>query len=176
MDITLNSIKIRYILVDFVFIYWKHILTHWFQCILYFYNKKPTDGDVVQLSKNEVAWVQPMLPVKGQGRMWICRMDNFTKIYMLILWVLKEQEKKCMFNFLCPSQILGQWRRWNILFSISTLLLCLRTPTVYYYIFSSSQKHLSERPAGSSGFPMPSWEGHTFSHTSSIASSHYPVF
>lgn len=94
---------------------------------------------LVQLSKNEVAWVQPMLPVKGQGAMWICRMDGFTKIYMLILWVLEKQEKKCMFKFSCPSQTLGEWRRWNILFSISTLLVHLRTPTVYYFIFFFSE-------------------------------------
>lgn len=140
MDITLNSIKISYILVDFVFIYWKHILTHWFQCILYFYNKKPTDGDVVQLSKNEVAWVQPMLPVKGQGRMWICRMDNFTKIYMLILWVLKEQEKKMYVQLLMSITDTGTMEALeHFIFHLYFIIMSQNTYSLLLYFFFFSE-------------------------------------
>lgn len=35
---------------------------------------------LVQISKDEVVWVQPKLSVKKQGGMWICKNDSVTKI------------------------------------------------------------------------------------------------
>lgn len=85
-NITLHSIENYTHFNGFCFyIQVTHTLTHEIQCILYFYNKNPTDG-IIGTDFQESNWVQPMLPVKEEGRMRICRTDNFTKIYMLIFW------------------------------------------------------------------------------------------
>lgn len=49
---------------------------------------------LVQISKAEFVWVQPVPLVKGQVRMWICRTDSFTKIYALSSWKEFWKNKK----------------------------------------------------------------------------------